>query len=176
MAVSKPSRYRDATFDKLPGQLQEMFWEMHRTGKGIYLHGNVGVGKTYAAYAMAEKWQELYENNETNHSPFYFNVPKLLTKFREEIQEEYPEDRVQKKMRIPRHMVVLDDLGAERVTDWVKESLYLVINVRYEHETPTIITSNYDLDTVSDSVGDRIASRISEMCQVVSLAGDDRRI
>ena len=73
-------------------------------------------------------------------------------------------------------LLFLDDLGAENATDFVRDTLYLIINRRYEGKLPVIITSNLDLGELSDSVGDRIASRIAGMCDMVELEGGDRRL
>ena len=69
-------------------------------------------------------------------------------------------------------LLVLDDLGAERPTDWVEETMSLIVNTRYNERRPTIFTSNYedvpdadDLDSLLVRVGFRMHSRLREMCE-----------
>ena len=73
-------------------------------------------------------------------------------------------------------LLILDDLGAEKTTDWALQSLYIIINKRLSEELQTIITSNLSLDELRDKIGDRIASRIAGMCKIVKLTGRDRRL
>lgn len=73
-------------------------------------------------------------------------------------------------------LVVLDDLGAEKTSEFALQSLYIIIDKRYSEMCPTIITSNLTVDEIAEKVGDRIASRIAGMCRVIELRGRDRRI
>jgi DNA replication protein DnaC len=84
----------------------------------------------------------------------------------ESIIEEYSDCR----------LLVLDDLGAEKTSEWSLQTLYTIIDRRYREERQTIITSNLSLDELASQVDDRIASRLSELCRVVRLAGEDRRV
>ena len=79
-------------------------------------------------------------------------------------------------------LLVLDDLGAERLTDWVEETMNLIVNTRYNTRRPTIFTSNYedvpdadDLDSLLVRVGFRMHSRLREMCDFLEYAGPDYR-
>ena len=72
--------------------------------------------------------------------------------------------------------LVLDDLGAEKTTDWSFSVLYLIIDNRYNNYKKTIITSNFALNQLAGKLGDdRIPSRIRAMCSIVKMDGDDRR-
>ena len=64
----------------------------------------------------------------------------------------------------------------KKPTDWVCEIIFRLINNRYEKMLTTIITSNFDLNQISDRLNDRIASRIAEMCIVKKMIGPDRRL
>ena len=68
--------------------------------------------------------------------------------------------------RRPRHvdLLHLDDLGAERATDWVLEQLYSIVNARYEEERSLVITTNLDPEQLAEQIGPRTVSRISEIC------------
>ena len=71
----------------------------------------------------------------------------------------------------------LDDLGAEKSTDWVLETLYTIVNQRYQEQRSVIITTNFDHDKLKEQVGERIVSRLADMCGefVVPLFGSDMR-
>jgi len=70
----------------------------------------------------------------------------------------------------------IDDFGTEKGSEWVLETLYSIIDKKYEDVIPMIITSNLDLNALGVKMGDRIASRIAEMCDVVEMTGLDRRL
>lgn len=72
-------------------------------------------------------------------------------------------------------LLFVDDLGAAKATEWTEEVNYRLINHRYEAEKPTLFTSNVPPGQLGAALGDRVASRLTEMCQRVVLKGDDRR-
>ena len=74
-------------------------------------------------------------------------------------------------------MLILDDLGAEKVTEYVRQSLYTLINKRYLDNLPTFFTSNLSLDEIAARLDDRISSRIFEMCGApIDLGNEDLRL
>lgn len=77
-------------------------------------------------------------------------------------------------------LLVLDDLGTRAnntSTDWVHDRLFTIINYRYDNELPILVSTNYSLQELSERLGhERIASRLVEMCRVVSLNADDYRL
>lgn len=72
-------------------------------------------------------------------------------------------------------VLFVDDLGAAKLTEWTEEVTYRLINHRYEQCRPGIFTSNVPPTQLRDVLGERIASRLTEMCERVALKGDDRR-
>jgi len=79
-------------------------------------------------------------------------------------------------------LLVLDDLGAERPTDWVEETRNHIVNSRYNDRRPTIFTTNYedleddqDIQSLKARVGRRMLSRLREMCQFLEYDGPDFR-
>ncbi|MGW0579941.1 ATP-binding protein [Streptomyces sp. NPDC002920] len=73
-------------------------------------------------------------------------------------------------------LLLVDDLGAERKpTEFTEEVNFRLINHRYERHLPTLLTSNADAGQLRERLGDRVTSRLREMCQRVALKGDDRR-
>jgi len=82
-----------------------------------------------------------------------------------------------------KEVVLLDDLGAHKVTDWRRDILTYIINKRYNEKRVTIITTNYLIekpsksneDTLEDRIGYRLVSRLYEMCRIVEIRGKDFR-
>lgn len=72
-------------------------------------------------------------------------------------------------------LLMLDDLGAGKASEWTEEILYRLVNHRYEAMLPGIFTSNVPTAQLRDALGARVSSRLAEMCQRVALRGDDRR-
>jgi DNA replication protein DnaC len=72
-------------------------------------------------------------------------------------------------------VLFVDDLGAAKLTEWTEEITYRLINHRYEQCLPGIFTSNVPPTQLRDALGERVASRLVEMCERVVLKGDDRR-
>jgi DNA replication protein DnaC len=91
-------------------------------------------------------------------------------------------------------VLVLDELGAVRPTEWVWDTVSLILNTRYNDSRTTIITTNFEdgqsaeadarqglkrtnrEDTLGDRVGDRMRSRLIEMCRIIGLQGADFRV
>jgi len=72
-------------------------------------------------------------------------------------------------------LLLIDDIGAAKHSDWTEEITYRLINHRYQECTPTIFTSNVTPAELANVLGDRIASRLTEMCTRVVMPGQDRR-
>ena len=154
---------------------------------GLLYIGPCGVGKTHLAVGVI---QEIILNK---------RVPCLFYDFRElirDIQNSHtPESQLSESDILAPvfggEILVLDELGARRTSSWVEETVFYIINHRYNHKKLTLFTSNYpdtaeeeDLrnpyfkkeeDTLVDRIGVRLRSRIYEMCKVVEMNGDDFR-
>lgn len=137
---------------------------------GLIIAGPVGTGKTHVAVGV------LRVAHQKHLGIAFAQVPLVLAQIRAAIGRG-DEDATR---AIDRYSTVdvlaLDDLGSERVTDWVREQLFLIINSRYEQMLPTIITTNDSLEGLEEHVGQRITSRIAGMCQGVVLDGPDYRL
>jgi DNA replication protein DnaC len=70
----------------------------------------------------------------------------------------------------------IDDVGAERSTDWVLEELYSIVNARYEDQRSMLITTNLDRGDLCEQITERTVSRLAEMCDPLPLLGHDRRM
>ena len=84
------------------------------------------------------------------------------------------------KYRNTSELLMLDDLGSEKPSDWVREQLYLLIDERYGVNRPLLISTNESYESVANNLGDRIASRLfdtnsGKVMQVVMTCGDYRR-
>jgi DNA replication protein DnaC len=134
----------------------------------LILVGDVGVGKTWQAWHAAESaleagWDgrvEVVAADEFRRLTFPGDDPGR-------------ERAVRVALLAECDLLVLDDVGAHRSTDWYLEALWAVVNRRYEHERPTVVTSNVaDLQV---ELGARIASRLAASAVFVVLDGPDRR-
>lgn len=144
------------------------FDEFRKAGKGLILFGGVGTGKTFLASCIAN---ELIDNG----------VPCLVTNFARiinTIQGMYEGKQKYLDSLNEFDLLVIDDLGIERNTEYVNELVYNIIDARYRSGKPMIITTNLkytDLYHTEDTSKARIYSRIIEMCLPVLVSGEDRR-
>lgn len=146
--------------------------------KGLMFLGPSGLGKTHLAVAILKRVAA-----RCGARGLFRPMGTLLRQIRETynpVVRSTERQVIQPVMEA--ELLVLDDLGRERPTDWVEETLTLIIDTRYNERRPTIITSNYALtDDSSDPnalisrIGFRTLSRLHEMCEFVHLAGVDYR-
>lgn len=144
------------------------------TRQGLYLWGKSGAGKTHMAYAI---YKYCMEQSSPKIPAIIKNVPDFLKAIRDDYSrdirnKEYPLD----KLMDGRSLLIFDDLGSEKMTEWVEETFYLLINKYYEEMIPIIFTSNYSIPELSSRLSDRIISRIIGSCDVVEIQGGDRRL
>jgi DNA replication protein DnaC len=105
----------------------------------------------------------------------FINTPRFLTRVRNTFNNEGSLEEYLNEIDLYKY-VILDDFGAEKPSEWVIETLYLLVADRYEKEKNLIITSNKSIKELSRSLGDRITSRIVEMCEIIELKGGDKRL
>lgn len=147
------------------------------TSKGLYIYGHCGVGKSMLTAIIAN------EAVKQGRSTLFASVPRILQTIKSTFDKDTGEDTGGVIRRLESiDLLIFDDFGSERATEWVVEILFSLINERYQNRKQTIFTSNLTLDQikkrlngVSEEAGSRIVSRITEMCQVTAIGGEDRR-
>ena len=144
------------------------FSEFFKDGKGLLLHGGVGTGKTYIACMIANALIDKgYPVLVTNFSRILNTLQSTFDK------QEYLDSLNQFKL------LVIDDLGTERGTEYAKELVYQTVDNRYRAGLPMIITTNLtmqELATESNLADKRVYDRIIERCFPVEVAGESRRM
>ena len=161
-----------------------------REGTGLLLIGKIGTGKTHLAVGIVK---ELILTR---------GVPCLFYDYREllkEIQNSYNSSVQTTELEVLRpvfetDVLVLDELGAVKPTEWVWDTVSLILNTRYNNNRTTIITTNFANqgaagaagslstvrsaareETLGDRIGERMRSRLHEMCRILELEGADFR-
>ncbi len=146
--------------------------------KGLFFQGPPGVGKTHLAVAVLRQVIQT-----RGARGVYYDTRDLLKVIRSTYD---PVNRMQEmdvlRPVIDADLLVLDDLGAEKTSEWVDETLNLIVNSRYSAKRTTIFTSNYDdnpdntdPDSLLFRIGFRMRSRLHEMCEFHYLDGADYR-
>jgi DNA replication protein DnaC len=147
---------------------------------GLLFLGPCGVGKTHLAVAILNALVV-----EKGVAALFYDFRDLL----KEIQNSWNPVSQSSEMEVLKpvllaELLVLDDMGAGKPSEWVKETLSHIINQRYNDKRATIFTSNfmdaYDTahpseDTLEERIGTRLRSRLFEMCKVVLVQGEDYR-
>ncbi|MFD7993136.1 ATP-binding protein [Streptomyces mexicanus] len=137
-------------------------------GRSLLITGPTGTGKTHQAYgairALLGRGVRLRWEGTT--------TADLYARLRPRAGHDTERD-LQTLARSP--LLLLDDLGAAKASEWTEELTYRLINHRYEHLLPTLITTNLPTRELRDALGDRVASRLAEMTERVILTGPDRR-
>src|ERR1700693_5628393 len=153
---------------------------------GLLLIGSIGVGKTHLAVGIVK---ELVISKGINC--LFYDYRELL----KQIQNSYNDSVKATELDVLRpvfetEVLVLDELGAVKPTEWVWDTVSLILNTRYNDNRPTIITTNFDdrpaaavagprgaarEETLGDRIGERMRSRLHEMCRIIKMEGEDFR-
>jgi DNA replication protein DnaC len=203
-----PKRYEHCTLDnyetglrgadkslKAARLMMQRFVEgypVETAGRGLLLTGDIGVGKTHIAVGLLK---ELISRRGV--SGLFYDYRELL----KEVQNSYNREVSATELSILRpvfetEVLVLDELGAAKPTEWVWDTVAQILNSRYNERRTTIITTNYANEasllgiaasqdnpakramrdeTLGDRIGERMLSRLQEMCVVVEVRGKDFR-
>lgn len=145
------------------------------TKKGLMFYGRAGSGKTHLSISIARNVIEkkLIPAKFTRVIDLLFEIRGTYSRS-EKFRVDGEKELIAKYAGVP--LLILDDLGAEKTTDWARQVLYNIIDQRWINQKPIIVTSNLSLDELEERLGERITSRIAGMCQLVEMRGEDYRI
>src|ERR1700744_2693448 len=175
-----PARYRGVSFDRPPvsdmardlqtkaavNEVRAYVEDLDRRlaeGRGLWLFGDTGTGKTTLEMLISKAALEAGKRFAIS------SRPKLLARTRRTYDSEPGGDSYlslfDKLTSVD--LLHIDDLGAEKRTDWVLEQLYSLINERYETERAVLVTTNLDVEKLEEQIGSRTVSRLSQMSDLV---------
>ncbi|GAK02951.1 helicase loader DnaI [Geomicrobium sp. JCM 19037] len=149
-------------------------------GEGLYLHGMFGVGKTYIAAAIQNTLAE------RNIQSMLVYVPEFFREMRQSVADGTVTEKLEAVKRVP--VLLLDDLGAETMSSWVRDDvLGVILQYRMTEKLPTVFTSNWDYDELEDHLSfsqkggeerlkaKRVMERIRPQTTELFVAGRNRR-
>jgi DNA replication protein DnaC len=156
--------------------------------RGLFFLGNPGVGKTHLTVAILKQLM------------LQKGVPCLFCSYQEllhQIRDSYNPVSLSTESEVVRpvletEVVAIDDLGAERISDWVEDTVTYILNYRYAQKKITLLTSNLPEiadevkarspsgrhpagDTLTQRIGIRVRSRLHEMCELIQISANDHR-
>lgn len=176
-----PTRFQRRTFENFDiSNKPRVIGDAFRTARayslpsttGLIFFGPPGTGKTHLSAAIANK------HLQQGHSVIFGTVPGLLSRLKETFGGSKETEAELMHLFQRCDLLILDDLGKEKVSDWVEERIYELINARYEWELPIIVTSNVGFESIEARYrwsGQAIVSRLTEMCRGIIMNGEDQR-
>jgi DNA replication protein DnaC len=198
-----PERYRDCSLDafeiyhEADRSLADALltarkfvdeYPVSTAGKGLLFTGSIGVGKTHLAVGVLQRL-----TRERGVRGLFCDYRELLKKIQNSYNPQVKTTELELlKPVFAAEVLVLDDLGAQKPNEWVWDTVALILNSRYNDKQTTIITTNYadlpagggaksDVEraarepSLGDRIGDRMRSRLAEMCIRVDMKGKDFR-
>ncbi len=172
--ASIPPLFRDATLQDFAGEpaVLEIVERARIAGRGLYITGPVGVGKSHLAAAIL-RCRVL-----SGRTGLFTDTLTLLDAIRDTFHREATTREADLLRGVTEvDCLVLDDLGVEVDTAWARGKLYQIINSRYTWQRETICTTNVEPDVLKSEarLGERTISRLMAGCEAVALTGVDRR-
>jgi DNA replication protein DnaC len=177
-----PRKYQGAAFERppvteMPGPQVQVVKRFVRdidtnldAGRGLWFYGSVGTGKTTLAMIVSRAALD------AGRSVAIYSLPRLLAEIRATFESDSEGSYVDFLDRLAAvDLLHVDDVGAERTSDWVLEQLYAIVNARYEEERSVVITTNLERDELAEQINERTVSRLEEMCEILPLYGSDAR-
>ncbi|WP_165209191.1 primosomal protein DnaI [Streptococcus tangpeifui] len=188
--VSLPKSYKNITFQDvdLTGSRSDVFQYLVNfvdrypspNQKGLYIYGDMGIGKSFILAAMAH---ELSEKKAVETTMLHY--PSFVIDIKNAINSGSVKEEIDAVKAVP--VLILDDIGAEQTTSWVRdEILQVILQHRMLEELPTFFTSNYSLANLEAKFGNikgadeswqakRVMERIRYLAKDVHLLGENRR-
>jgi primosomal protein DnaI len=192
-SVYMPKDIKDATFTEYEDThgrrealeqgvrfVEEYVQNPDRFHKGLYLHGAFGVGKTYLLGAMA------HELSTFGYPSTLVHYPTFTSEMRSSIGDDTTAEKLDTYKEAP--ILMLDDIGAEYPTDWIRDDvLGVILQYRMQNELPTLFSSNFDLNQLEEHLtynqrgepsplkAQRIMERVKFLTRSVEVSGKNRR-
>jgi len=170
-----PIKYQDIETDK-----QDLL--LKSATKSLFITGDVGTGKTVFMASLAKEY--IKQRKHVVWISYSRFIMALQNAYKNDVfydsgyggrSKRNPFDMAETKAMFQGYLFI-DDLGAEKLTEYVRQITYYILNEREQNSLPTIITSNFSLDEINNSIDRRISSRICGMCEVLKFAGADKRL
>ena len=182
-----PYSHKSQVFARLTAKKFIEGYPLETGGRGLLITGSIGVGKTHQPVGILQALVA-----ERGAKGLFFDYRDLL----KQVQNSYNSKVSATELEIlapvfDAEVLVLDELGASKPTDWVWDTVAHILNTRYNDRRTTIITTNYANagplgtengprsvmreETLGDRIGERMRSRLQEMCVVVEMHGEDFR-
>jgi len=189
VASTIPARYRGVSIDRPPisdmanDPARAPVYEVVRefaaavserldAGRGLWLMGDVGTGKTSLAMLVSKAALE------AGRTAAIYSLPRLLARIRRTYDGDPGEDSYLDffERLTSVDLLHVDDLGVEKRSDWVLEQLYAIVDERYESQRSIVVTTNLDQAELEVQIGPRTVSRLLEICgDPLPLFGEDLR-
>ncbi len=192
-----PPRFRDVDITKIKqADIVEFASNYEQTAKtygrgfGLYIYGDSGVGKTHAAYGMFLKLHDegipvsFVKSYDISNAIDICSRPMPFPMSRFDEEEEGAEDmssphfqwveadKFMDDLKNFNGILIIDDIGAEKINNEALEKYYEIIDSRYDINCPTIYTSNLSLPELGNVFYKRICSRINRTCKLVQLSAE----
>jgi DNA replication protein DnaC len=177
-----PRKYRGVSFDRppvteMPVATVQVVRAFVRNldqrldqGRGLWLYGDVGTGKTTLAMLVSKTALE------AGRSVAIYSLPRLLAEIRDTYEEGARHSYTDLLDRLAEvDLLHIDDVGAEKTSPWVLEQLYAIVNARYEEQRSIVLTTNLEREALCEQINPRTVSRLEEMCEELPLFGADHR-
>lgn len=196
-----PNRYKNVKKEDIPEQVLKAYNKLVCLANNktvLFMHGNVGCGKTHTAWSLyLHSYNELERIRQLNLEQYkekngneleckFLTLPivckpvKSMTEIFSELRSEFDKKKDEKSDVIENllkgnDIIILDDIGSEKSTEWTQEKYYEIIDRCYNKCARMIITSNYSLGELVNIIGIRSADRLKEMSYSFDLSTTDSK-